>query len=409
MNAKANKQIFFASCLSLMSAALIFIAREHLGHILIHEENILTKAQFGNISGWAFKGTALALLIFSPLIDWFGLKKGMMTAWLFQVCGIVGFVISKDPMVMLISMTMAGFGWGILEVTINPLCAAQFSDQKTRMLNILHAWWPGGLIVGGLFSTFFLDAISAPWQLYMLIMIVPVIIYGLLIFNKKFPETERVDAGVSTKAMFKTALMPGFLLLLFGMSLTASAELAPGQWLETTFREYANASGTLILVYGSMIMFVLRFFAGPLAKAINPIGIMNVSCFLAAIGLFMLSQAAQTQSTLLIYISATIFYLGVCYMWPTMYSLAAELYPGGGGLTIGLIGFIGMLGVSVWIPQIGSLGQAYDLPTAFSVVSILPAIAFLVYLLWWIKLTRSGGYQIVKLAENATAVSDKKM
>jgi len=33
----------------------------------------------------------------------------------------------------------------------------------------------------------------------------------------------------------------------------------------------------------------------------------------------------------------------------------------------------------------------------------------LVYLLWWIKLTRSGGYQIVKLAENATAVSDKKM
>jgi len=400
MSAKSNKQIFYASCLSLMSAALIFIAREHLGHILINEENILTKIEFGNISGWAFKGTALALLIFSPLIDWIGLKRGMVIAWFFQVFGIIGFVISKDPIIMLISMTMAGFGWGVLEATINPLCAAQFPNHKTKMLNRLHAWWPAGLIVGGLFSTFFLDNISAPWQVYMLIMLVPVLIYGLLIFNKKFPTTERVDAGVSNRVMFKSALKPGFLLLLFCMSLTASAELAPGQWLETTFREFANASGTLILVYGSLLMFILRFFAGPLAKAINPIGIMTISSLLAAAGLFMLSQAAESQSIIFIYFAATIFYLGVCYMWPTMYSLAAELHPGGGGFTIGLVGFIGMLGVSVWIPEIGSLGQSYGLTTAFSIVSILPAIAFAVFMLWWIKLGRTGGYQIVNLNKN---------
>ncbi len=400
MSEKLNKHLFYASCLSLMSAALIFIAREHLGHILIHEENILTKAQFGNISGWAFKGTALALLIFSPLIDWFGLKRGMIIAWLFQTTGIIGFVISKNPMIMLISMTMAGFGWGVLEATINPLCAAQFPDQKTKMLNILHAWWPAGLIIGGLFSTFFLDAISAPWQVYMLIMLLPVITYGIIIINKKFPGTERVDAGVSNKIMFKTAMKPGFIILLFLMSLTASAELAPGQWLETTFKEYANASGTLILVYGSMIMFVLRFFAGPLAKIISPVGIMTVSTFMTSIGLYLLSKAAETQNIVLIYLSATVFYLGVCYMWPTMYSLAAELYPGGGGLTIGLIGFIGMLGVSVWIPQIGALGQTYGLTTAFSIVSILPAVAFVVYLSWWIKLGRTGGYQIVSLNKN---------
>jgi len=76
----------------------------------------------------------------------------------------------------------------------------------------------------------------------------------------------------------------------------------------------------------------------------------------------------------------------------------AELHPRGGGLTIGLIGFIEMLGVSVWILQIGSLGQTYGLTTAFSIVSILPAaIAFVVYLLWWIKLGRIGGYKIVSL------------
>jgi hypothetical protein len=61
-----------------------------------------------------------------------------------------------------------------------------------------------------------------------------------------------------------------------------------------------------------------------------------------------------------------------------------------------------MLGVSVWIPQIGSLGVEYGLTTAFAIVSILPVIAFIVYLIWWIKLKVSGGYQIVTLkASNA--------
>ena len=56
-----------------------------------------------------------------------------------------------------------------------------------------------------------------------------------------------------------------------------------------------------------------------------------------------------------------------------------------------------MLGVSVWIPQIGSLGQTYGLTTAFAIVSILPAIAFIIYAFWWMKLGRSGGYKIAKL------------
>ena len=158
---RKNKNIlFFASCLSLASAALIFISREHLGHILIHEENILTIAEFGAISGWAFKGTALALLVASFFLDWIGIKRAMLIACLFQMAGIVGFVATSEPMVMLISMTMAGFGWGLLEVVINPLCAVQYPDRKTERLNLLHAWWPAGLIVGGLVCKYLLDTLS---------------------------------------------------------------------------------------------------------------------------------------------------------------------------------------------------------------------------------------------------------
>ncbi|WP_020532605.1 MFS transporter [Flexithrix dorotheae] len=406
MNSIKNSRnlLFTASCLSLTSAALIFIAREHLGHILILEEQILTKAEFGSISGWAFKGTAVALLIASPIIDWIGLKNGMLIACLCQILGIVGFVAIPEAEIMLYSMTLAGFGWGMLEVTINPLCAVQFPEEKTKRLNILHAWWPGGLILGGLLSTFILDPLGVAWEVYMLIMLVPVLIYGVMVLiTPHFPKTERSEAGISNKVMIQSALKPGFLVLLFCMSLTASAELAPNQWLETTFREYANASGTLILVYGSALMFVLRFFAGTLEKILNPIGILCTSCVIASIGLYLLSVAAETQSIPLIYAAATLFYLGVCYVWPTMYSVASEQFPQGGGLTIGLIGFIGMLGVSIWIPQIGELSLTYGLTGAFKIVAILPAIAFLIFGAWWLKLKKEGGYVAVKLEGNSKA------
>ena len=146
-------------------------------------------------------------------------------------------------------------------------------------------------------------------------------------------------------------------------------------------------------------MFVLRFFIGPVRKILNPIGIVSVSCIVASIGLFAMSNAASTHNSFLIYGAATIFYVGICYIWPTMYSIAAELFPKGGGLTIGMVGFIGMLGVSIWIPKIGMLGDSYGLTGAFKIVSVLPLIVFVIFAIWWFQIKRSGGYEAINLVQ----------
>ena len=31
-----------------------------------------------------------------------------------------------------------------------PLAATVYPEAKTHRLNVLHAWWPGGLVIGGL-------------------------------------------------------------------------------------------------------------------------------------------------------------------------------------------------------------------------------------------------------------------
>ena len=39
---------------------------------------------------------------------------------------------------------------GTVEAVINPVVATIYKDNKTHWLNILHAGWPGGLVLAGL-------------------------------------------------------------------------------------------------------------------------------------------------------------------------------------------------------------------------------------------------------------------
>jgi fucose permease len=45
---------------------------------------------------------------------------------------------------------ISGIGWGLTETVINPLAVTLYPEDQTHRLNVLHAWWPGGLIIGGL-------------------------------------------------------------------------------------------------------------------------------------------------------------------------------------------------------------------------------------------------------------------
>ena len=69
-----------------------------------------------------------------------------------------------------------------------------------------------------------------------------------------------------------------------------------------------------VLVYTSVIMMVLRFFAGPIVHRISPLGLLAVSAGLAPVGLLFLSRSAG----LTILIAATIYGFGKTFFWPTM-------------------------------------------------------------------------------------------
>src|SRR3989304_1895762 len=82
---------------------------------------------------------------------------------------------------------------------------------------------------------------------------------------------------------------PVLLFLLFLHALVGYVELGTDSWITDIMKGYIPNS-VLLLVYTAGLMFVLRFFAGPIVERINPLGLLFVSAVLGCIGLFMMGE-----------------------------------------------------------------------------------------------------------------------
>jgi MFS family permease len=130
--------------------------------------------------------------------------------------------------VLFLATVIIGIANGLVEAAVNPLIATIYDKEKTVKLTALHAWFPGGVVIGGVLA-FVFTQIGLGWQAKMLLLLVPSAIYTFMLLGQTFPPTERVAAGVSFGDMFKEALRPLFLVIWVGMMLTAATELGPGQ------------------------------------------------------------------------------------------------------------------------------------------------------------------------------------
>jgi len=364
-----TRWLFVCSCIALVTSAFTFSIR---GDILQELGNYfdLTQEQRGGIGGAAFLGMAFSMLGGGFICDLLGMKRIMFLALFSHLVGSLAMIYAphfestETTYLWLYAFSfLQGCGNGFTEVAINPLAATLYPTQKTHYLNILHAWWPGGLVIGGLSAQFIIRPFFGGgflglemWQVSMYLIVIPALIYGAMLIPAAFPKTERVASGVSTGEMLAACVRPLFLLWGFCMLLTAATELGPQQWQESVMRSVAGVSGTLILVYTSGMMFVLRHFAGPIAHRLSPVGMLCGSSILACIGLYLLSFA---DSGVTAFGYATIFGLGIAYFWPTMLGVTAERFAKGGALALALMGSVGNLSISQVLPAMGGIVDHY--------------------------------------------------
>jgi MFS family permease len=409
-----EKVLFWASFFTLIAAGMGFSIR---GDILVDwgRQFGFTQTELGIITGQGLAGFGITIIFFSFFADVIGYGKLMVVAFLLHATSI-GLTLAapfayqqygKNGAFYCLYLGAWAFslGNGTCEAVINPLTATLFPKNKTHWLNILHAGWPGGLVLGALVSLglnqIAPEASWVTWQVRWAIVFAPMLLYGVLMLGRRFPSSEAKESGISARAMmgevgllgaavvcallglwFSGDIFPwlaritglpasmawlgwaaaGVLWIVFGSfsrfrighwmlaflyiihGLVGYVELGTDSWIVDITKTVLDSPDKALMafIWTNVLMFTLRFFAGPIVHKISPVGLLFASAVLGTAGLALLGYSATTTTWLWLG-AVTIYGLGKTFYWPTMLGVISERYPKGGALALGFSGGVGML------------------------------------------------------------------
>jgi len=396
---KNSNRLFVACTMSLVASAIGFIVRALLLNDLGRKFN-LSETQLGSIQGAGLYPQAVTMILSALVVDRVGYRRSMAFAFLCHVVSAIVIMSANGYGALYWGTFIFALAGGVVEGVINPVTATLYPKEKTHYLNILHAGWPGGMVFGGLIIiTLGMVGGENAWRWKVGLYLIPTLIYGWMMWREEFPVQERVAAGVSyldmlkecgwggcfliclflgyamdeilrvfglslpTPAIWTIGILPTvlfalkirsfgrpmFVFLMLIMTLLATTELGTDSWIAAlmtpVLRDAGPNAGNWVLIYTSAIMFVLRFFAGPIAHRISPLGLLAVCAGVACVGLTWLSRAGSAP--MVVFLAATCYGVGKTFFWPTTLGVVSEQFPKGGALTLSSVSAVGLIAVGV--------------------------------------------------------------
>jgi MFS family permease len=402
-------RLLWAGFMAILAAGVGFAIR---GGIFDNwgKEYGFTGAQLGAIGGGGFSGFCFGIIIGGVIVDKVGYGKLVALALVGHIISaFVTFGASTPENAynfLFWGMFIFAFANGTLEAVANPLVATLFPENRTHYLNILHASWPAGMILGSVAGWILDDKMEVPWKYQLALYLVPTVLYALMFLGQKFPKSEAAEKGASFIEMFRSvgilgSLVACYLLALFfgdifkafnpenakmigygigGVllivvsvmtnfsigsfllfvlfvvhAMVGAVELGTDGWIQNiTGNLFNSEEGKYLFIWTSSIMFGLRFCAHFIETKLklSPIGLLLVCAGLACLGLN-LASGMQTFSMALVALG--IYAVGKTFFWPTMLAVVGDRYPQTGAVAMSIMGGIGMLSAGL----IGGPGLGY--------------------------------------------------
>lgn len=390
-----SSRLFRASCVALVATAMSFAIR---GDIMGDFEMIfsLSKTEVGWIAGAAFWGFGLAILFGGPLCDLLGMRTLAWFAAIGHIGGTILTILAPNFAMLFTATLVIGIANGLVEAFVNPLVATLYSKDKTSKLVALHAWFPGGIVIGGLLA-FAFTQIGIGWQAKMLMLLVPSVMYLVMFAGETFPPTESAAAGIRFGGMAAEIGRPLFLMIWVTMWLTAATELGPGQWYANIFNDVMQSgsqAGIILLVWVNGIMYVMRQFFGHLPHKLSPPVLMAVTAPIAALGLYLFGQ---TTTAPMWFGAAALLAIGTAFWWPTMLGMTAERFPRGGALLLAIIGASGSFSTAIAGPVMGWINDMHGARAVLPIWAALPGIVFVIFVVIALSDKAKGGYRVEQI------------
>jgi MFS family permease len=224
-----EKRLLWAGFMAILAAGVGFAVRGGIFGAWGAEFGF-TGAELGAIGGGGFTGFCFGIVIGGMLADKFGYGKLVILAFALHVLsafvtfGATGAPKGADAATIKAAhdtgynflfwgMFIFAYANGTLEAVANPLVATLFPKNRTHYLNILHASWPAGLVLGGMVGWIFGD--SWGWKAQLATYLAPTLLYGIMFFGQKMPKSEASEKGLSLAEMFKDVGIVGGLVACF--------------------------------------------------------------------------------------------------------------------------------------------------------------------------------------------------
>src|SRR5688572_11985324 len=403
------RRLLWAGFMAILAAGVGFAIRGGIFDNWGKEFNF-TGAQLGAIGGAGFSGFCFGIIIGGVIVDKIGYGKLVFVALLCHVLSAFVTFGASTPEnaynLLFWGMFIFAFANGTLEAVANPLVATLFPQNRTHYLNILHASWPAGMIIGSVIGWVLDDKMQLSWKLQLALYLVPTALYALMFLGQRFPKSEAAAKGASFVQMFRSvgilgALIVCYLLALFfgdilkgalpqnattvgyiiaGVllivvsvitrfslgsfmlfilflthAMVGAVELGTDGWIQNiTGNLFTSEQGKYLFIWTSAIMFALRFCAHFIERTlrISPIGLLFICAVLAWLGLNLASTMETFGAALL---ALGIYAVGKTFFWPTMLAVVGDRFPQSGAVAMSIIGGIGMLSAGL----VGSPGLGY--------------------------------------------------
>ncbi|WP_035611649.1 MFS transporter [Haloferula sp. BvORR071] len=415
------KRLLWAGFLAILATGIGFGVR---GGILANwaAEFGFTGAQLGDLGGAGLTGFCFGIIIGGVVVDKIGYGKLVCAAFVFHILSaLITFAAHKgqpqDTAYMLLYSGTFVFALanGTLEAVANPLVATLFPNNRTHYLNILHAAWPAGLVLGGVIG-WTMGGEGSNWKMQLGLFLVPTVLYGIAFMGQSFPKSEAAAKGLDLGDMMKEVGMLGALvacaiiglffksqlgpvlslfthseffvsptwgyiswgvalvlwlavagktgfaigsILLFILFIThalvGAVELGTDGWIQNiTGNILTPKQGNQLFVFTSLLMFLLRFCAHFIESKlkISPVAMLVVCAILAAIGLNLVSGIITFPGALM---ALAVYALGKTFFWPTMLAIVGDRFPRTGAVAMSIMGGIGMMSAGV----LGGPGLGY--------------------------------------------------
>ena len=285
-----------------------------------------------------------------------------------------------DPFAgLVISIVIAAFGSGIIEVVGNPIIDSCTVKNKHRVMSALHSFYCWGLVLTVVLSTLFFQFFGTHnWRvlacLWAIVPALNAVYFALVPLNKLTPNAQ---GSHGARPSFRTL---AFFSLIVMMICGGAAEQAMSQWASSFAEMGLGVSKTLGDILGpcsfALLMGLARVIYAKYSDRIKLTRFMTLSALLC-VASYVLAALSPFPALSLVCCAICGFSVGI--MWPGTLCLATGVMPNGGIKMFALLALAGDIGCTLGPTAAGWVAEAFgdDLRISFLLSALFPLVMLL--------------------------------